>query len=285
MDNCTKQAQREYYKNYRSENKDKIRNIQKSYWERKAKNIMEEQTKNIDGVINTVYESNNYEKFKLIKANRNISLSNLRNLDKSISKKHLQVPITINENFEIIDGQHRFIILKEKGLPITYIINAGYGIKECELLNTASKKWTCDDFLNRYCEEGNSNYIELKKFMEETKLTLSNARNFFELQSNDGRTAQIFNEGEFVIKDLEKTYKFYGQYLDFKEVEPFKSSLFIRSLMTIFNNKDYNHERMVQKLKYLGYKIKIRSFMSEYQEIITEVYNYKVKEQDKVYFR
>ena len=54
-----------------------------------------------------------YSIFKTIEGNRNISLLHLNRLRESMLEKHLFTVIVVNENMEIIDGQHRFTISKE----------------------------------------------------------------------------------------------------------------------------------------------------------------------------
>ncbi len=47
----------------------------------------------------------------------------VENIKKSMQKNFLISTIIVNENFEVIDGQHRLIASKDLGLPIYYFIN------------------------------------------------------------------------------------------------------------------------------------------------------------------
>lgn len=60
-----------------------------------------------------------YHKFSFISTNRDINLSHVKNIMESIVEHGLLEEITCNENYEIIDGQHRFKALQKLDLPIT----------------------------------------------------------------------------------------------------------------------------------------------------------------------
>lgn len=239
----------------------------------------------MDKIINTVFETNDYSKFGFLKGNRHVNEANLKNLEKSISKKHLTVPIIVNDNMEIIDGQHRFTVCKEKNLPIYYIVISGYGRTETELLNTASRKWTPDDYLESYCDLGYTNYVKIKEFMDSTGLTLALSREFFERSIENRIRIFEFKNGDLKLFNEAMTYKMYEWYMDFKESPAYINTLFVRTLIRVFKHKDYKHEIMKQKLVHSAYKLKIKSFMREYLEDIENVYNYRTRKTDIAYFK
>lgn len=79
---------------------------------------------------NVVQQTQEYDKFSLLSANRDISKGHVQSLKASIEKLGNiteKVPIIVNQNLEIIDGQHRFQALKELGLPVFYIVADGMG--------------------------------------------------------------------------------------------------------------------------------------------------------------
>ena len=80
-----------------------------------------------DSVVSVIYETYDYDKFSLLKSNRPVNKAHVIRLVESMDEEYLLSPITTNEKFQIIDGQHRFTAAKEKGLPIRYIIAQGYG--------------------------------------------------------------------------------------------------------------------------------------------------------------
>ena len=73
-------------------------------------------------VVNQVNSTNDYLKFKTLKGNRNVNKLHVRRLKESFKEAYLLSPIIVNQNFEIIDGQHRFEAAKSMELPINFII-------------------------------------------------------------------------------------------------------------------------------------------------------------------
>ena len=72
-------------------------------------------------IINQVMKTNDYTIFSQIKGNRFINKSHLNRIKQSIKEEYLEVPIIVNEKYEIIDGPHRFEAVKELKKPIYFI--------------------------------------------------------------------------------------------------------------------------------------------------------------------
>ena len=77
----------------------------------------------------------------------------INRLKKSMADNYLFTVIIVNENYEIIDGQHRFDVIKIK-TPLHYIMCCGYGLNEVHILNQNSKTWNADDYATGYCNLG-----------------------------------------------------------------------------------------------------------------------------------
>ncbi len=107
----------------------------------------------------TIYQSSEYDKFKLLLGNRSVSDSHVQEIIESI-KLHgnLAIPAVINDKNEIIDGQHRYFAWFALKLPITYIIKPNLGLKEAQAMNDRSKDWTDKDFLASYLALGMDEY-------------------------------------------------------------------------------------------------------------------------------
>lgn len=121
-----------------------------------------------DKIVGYVYETMDYDQFKPLIGNRAVYESRVKKLTKSISENGvIYNPILVNETKEIIDGNGRFKVLSSMHEPIRYIICKGLSLKECIVFNTTSTKWTIMDYIDSYCDLGNSNYILLKKLITE----------------------------------------------------------------------------------------------------------------------
>ena len=92
-------------------------------------------TKKTNDLLSQVYKTEDYFLFKPIDGNRNKNLLHINRLKKSMESNYLFTVIIVNENYEIIDGQHRFEVIKELKLPLYYIVCNGYGLNEVHILN------------------------------------------------------------------------------------------------------------------------------------------------------
>lgn len=221
-----------------------------------------------------IYKIADYEKFRMIKGNRNINALHIKRLKASMMKQFLISPIIVNENFEIIDGQHRFEAQKELELPIYYIVCPGYGLREVQIFNSNSKNWKLQDFLNGYCDLNYPHYLDYRDFQirygfgETTNLEILSG-------SNAGESYKNFREGKFVIHNLEISNKYAEMILDFKDYPGFKRRNFVSACLQMFKIKGYDHSLMKEKLRYLSVRLMDCTTTKEYLKLLEGVYNYK----------
>lgn len=110
-----------------------------------------------------------YSIFNKVIGNRDLNSKNLTRIKESINEIGLQVPILVNENKSIIDGQHRLQAAKELQIPITYIISNESCEDNIDQLQI-SKKWTAYDFCNRNALRGNKDCQKAIKISEDWAL-------------------------------------------------------------------------------------------------------------------
>jgi hypothetical protein len=99
-------------------------------------------------------ETRNYERFKFVESNRDINDNNVNKIEQSILEIGIQVPIVVNDNYEIIEGQHRFVALRRNKLVVPYIISTSASEKYIARLQE-SKKWNAVDFCRSLATKGN----------------------------------------------------------------------------------------------------------------------------------
>ena len=244
--------------------------------------------------IGKIYETNNYSIFSLINGNREIDRAHVAQLKYSIKNYgYLNSPITVNKKFEIIDGQHRFTAAKELNLPIRYIIQDNYGLNEVQIMNTNGKNWRKSDYLESYCDRGNSNYLKLKKFMNEfPEFGISSAESILtncvgginnrgSVDGDDTNRVKNFQNGNLVISDenlkngidIAKKIQMFKPYYD-----GYNRRIFVSAMIGIFKNENYNHNQMIQKLNLNSTVLKHCSNVMQYKECIEQIYNYKTRE-------
>lgn len=102
-----------------------------------------------DKKVAVIYETDNYDKFKIIDGNRPIE--HAKKIVESIKEiGMLWQPVLVNERFEIIDGQGRYLASKTLGKKILYVVQPGLTIKHARCLNENSTIWKIKDYIHSY---------------------------------------------------------------------------------------------------------------------------------------
>ncbi len=133
-----------------------------------------------DKKIAYVYQTSDYNKFHLIDGNRPID--HAKKIIESIKEiGMLWQPILVNERFEIIDGQGRFLAMKTLGIPVIYIIQNGLDITHVRYLNKNATNWKINDYIHSYATGADSkeSFVNLevvkKQFPEFSQNTIMRA--------------------------------------------------------------------------------------------------------------
>lgn len=113
-----------------------------------------------------IYSTYDYDLFKQISVNREIDQTRLSRLKASMTEKQLIIPILVNKNMEIIDGQHRFEAIKQLGLPVYFYVQDAYDIKDMICANLNTQSWKKGDFFNHYVRLGIDTYLFIKNMMD-----------------------------------------------------------------------------------------------------------------------
>jgi hypothetical protein len=228
-------------------------------------------------VSNQVHTTKDYFLFKPIDGNRNKNLLHINRLKKSISENYLFTVIVVNENYEIIDGQHRFEVIKELGFPLNYLICKGYGLREVQILNANSKTWSADDYLEGYCKLGYPDYISYRNFRN--KYNLNHSESMLLLNGANGDMYKIFQSGNFkVINIFEAERKIELISMVEPYYKNYKRRSFIFAMNTLLNNANFNFSEFLQKLKIQPLALQDCTNVSSYISLIEEIYNYKRRE-------
>lgn len=240
--------------------------------------------------VRDVFMTRNYLLFSDITGNRVIKKSNVEKIKKSIKEKYLKIPIAVNDKYQIVDGQHRFIALRELQLEIYYSIYPGYGLEEARILNLVSQRWDLSDYVYSYASQGYIEYIKFREFQKEfpefnTKKTLMILLQIASQKTNSVETLQ-FQNGEFKIPDLEKSRNIAMQLRDFKDHNKniLKNASFIGVYIRLQRNPDYDHSRMMERLSANPYSLKECTSAEKYEIQFNELYNYNMKKNITILF-
>lgn len=227
---------------------------------------------------NQVHTTTDYFLFKSIEGNRNKNLMHINRLKRSMADNYLFTVIIVNENYEIIDGQHRFDVIKELKLPLHYIMCNGYGLNEVHILNQNSKTWNADDYATGYCNLGYDDYIKYIAFKEKYNLGHNEAMSLLSGVPNK-IDIELFYRGDFKIKSLKNAEDIIEKIM---MIEPYYAGVrrraFIYTMMSLFKNPNFEFTEFLQKLKIQPTALQDCTNVTNYKVLIEEIYNYRRRE-------
>ena len=226
-------------------------------------------------VNNQVYTTKDYMLFKHIEGNRNKNLLHINRLKKSIEKNYLFTVVIVNEKYEIIDGQHRFDVIKELNLPLNYIVCEGYGLNEVHILNQNSKTWTSDDYLDGYCKLGYPDYIKYREFKE--SYGIGHYETMWLLNGSQlHKPTEVFFSGKFKVKKYDDACKKVEKIMLVSTYyDGWKRRSFFLALLQLLKNKNFEYTEFLQKLKLQPTSLVDCSTSNQYLTLIEEIYNYR----------
>jgi hypothetical protein len=160
--------------------------------------------------ILTVYESTDYDKFK-IAANRDVKESGVRQVMKTLQKDNMLKynPIQISSDWYVVDGQHRLEATRRLGIPYSYIVlDYAYDVDKVMNLNGIRNTHTVKDKIQIIVKSGGCS-----SDLKEVERVYSKFDGFFKLEN----ITSLFHGsdgGHFMAKIQEDRSKY-----KFKNVE------------------------------------------------------------------
>jgi hypothetical protein len=251
---------------------------------------------NNDEPIAMVYKTYDYGKFKFIAQNR--EPDHVRALIQSFKERLVPNAILCNDKYEIIDGQNRFLALKELGEPIIYYCITGLGIYDVASLNSYGKNWSPIDFIKMWADLGKQQYIDILSFAESynelnlTSILIILSDSVAAQQSavgtdafvaRDGRSKAARNKlklGEFMIKDIDHAHYVARSIMQYK---PFakpgkqihKQTAFVSAMVKLLRNNNFDNNEMVRKAGMFPSLFYRCVNANEYIHMLEELWNYK----------
>lgn len=231
-------------------------------------------------------KTKNYKKFSLLEFNRNLNRKHIDELKESILKNgyFTSNPIVVNEDMEILDGQHRFVALKEMEMEIPYeIIKADYSA--IIDMNTLQRRWGMSDYVNYYAEKvHNPNYVRLKRITKEMhtnptivlimcgrgsdgELSKQVRMGQLKLTIDDELKIKVFSENfTSVIKKLNK--------INF-------TNKICQAMVNLTKRRGFKWSTMQSKAgRYPTLAYNCRT-IAEYEKMLLDLYNYNIKREDQ----
>jgi hypothetical protein len=136
-----------------------------------------------------------YSIFKKEKRNRPISQANVEKLMYSLLENNLMEskPVLVSKEMIVIDGQHRLAAAKALNMPIYYCVIEHDHMEAIQLLNSAQKQWTAEDFFHFHNELPNA--IFLKRMEKEHGCIATAFMNIFKEKKDYKGLPSHFKDG------------------------------------------------------------------------------------------
>ncbi len=229
-----------------------------------------------------IQKTKEYDLFKFRQDNREkIDQGHVKRLIQSIKSCNLLElrPVLVNQDMEIIDGQHRVLAAKALQTHVYYQIDKSLQAKDIILMNI-SKSWTMGDFLNFYCSHNYVEYIKLRDFMKKHNLILKVALNIAIGQTHE--SFRGFKDGKFKFNDdaLDGELAICWDTINYiKKINghsPYTSSnRFWKGLLKLIRHPDFDPKKWHTNLQKMIENFCAKASMDDYVSMMQHVYNYR----------
>ena len=122
----------------------------------------------------SIYETRDYEMFGFYSGNRTINPTKVRDLLRSFNERHYPVPIIVDQQMRILDGQHRLEAARAGGFPV-FFLKLPEDVVPTQVirqLNADQKPYNLTDHLKLYVEDGRGEYVQFQTLYEHYDLVL-----------------------------------------------------------------------------------------------------------------
>jgi hypothetical protein len=231
-----------------------------------------------------IHSTTNYSQFKNVEGNREINPRHVAKLVKAITEKDLQIPILVDQNMRVVDGQHRLEAYKELNNAVTFIIKKDFDIKDIRKLNSVSKNWTLKQYLYSFKDLKLESYVHLEWFHRHYKFGIAESLHML-CGVFSSTVLANYKNGKFVIKDLERG-KLWAERINFLKdyFVHYKKVSFIRAMINAFKHEEFDWNRFEQKLENFSSLLKNQGSAADFLINIEKLYNHKTPTNKKIRF-
>ncbi|MGV8136470.1 MAG: hypothetical protein AB2L20_14775 [Mangrovibacterium sp.] len=190
-------------------------------------------------------------------------------------------PINVNEQFYIIDGQHRFAASRMLKKPVYFVVVPNVPLQQIARLNNNQSRWKTIDFMNCYIDAdvNRDDYQYLSEFVKLWKMNISVAINLLmggKVGSGGGDNSETFRNGEFKVRFKDLAVNIACKATDYKPFcADYKSRPFLQAIEMLVRSEKYDHDKVIGKLKKINATIEKRSTHKDYLAEIEILYNFK----------
>lgn len=224
-----------------------------------------------------IQSTQDYTLFKRISGNRTLSKPHVNRLLEAIKESPDTItynPIIVNENMEVIDGQHRLKAIESLGLPVHYIKVNDIGLVTVQRLNSLSKSWSPMDYAKSFAENGVEEYKVYIDFKSEFKLNHDILMRYLSLEKP--MTGAAFKQGKFVTPSPLLSHLYCQQLIEVAEYYPRATTRnAANGFYLVCNAEGYDHKRMLRQLEKFGNLFQEQAQANDFAREFERIYNFR----------
>jgi hypothetical protein len=233
---------------------------------------------NHDTEFGVIKKTTDYGRFMSMGGNRSTDLKHVKEIEQEMERDRSMFashPMLVNENWYIIDGQHRYEAAKNLGFPLYYIMQKGLGLSHARQLNITQKRWTMLDFARSYADSGRNDYAELLRINHVyPKVPLSTVAAYLSGTPRGGGAGVKFRHGDYKIIDKEDGCAALDLLTEVVEVLGHPTTgAFASALWQVLHHEDFDERTFIRKLKENPDTLTIGTSIRACLRSIEEVYN------------
>jgi hypothetical protein len=238
--------------------------------------------------VSVLRETMDYGMFKFAPTNRDVNPGHLQRMIEAIRENNLlaEFPIIVDKDMVVLDGQTRLMAAKILHVPVYFIVSPRMRVEQIGPPGGSWRPWSLDDYMKSYLKAGHEEYKLLSDFVTEYNgIKLSDAITLCHYPNGDGPMGlrKKFTKGEYIANNLGFAKKVAAAILDFKPYLPkhYGQRVFVHAVEHLMSDPRYDHDRMMQKMRLVGYRLTPRVSTREYFPDLNSIYNWKVRGEDE----
>lgn len=235
-------------------------------------------------IVEKVYETTQYNIFKLYKGNRVVKEPYVRRLVEKIKSKDYKVPVIVDSKMNIVDGQHRLEAYKIVGVPVRYLIRNDMKIEDIRSLNSVHMKWSLMEYLMSHVKLGTPDYKYIEWFIRHYSIQVTEAVSMLQgFHYSTSEQLDAFKNGKFKMTHLEEASKYAERIREIhKYFENAYSKKFIWAMLSVFANKSFKWKHFIDKLSKNSSKMRVQASRVDYIVCVERLYNYNSTDGKKI---
>jgi DNA-directed RNA polymerase beta subunit len=220
--------------------------------------------------------------FRFLHGNRDLNEAKIEKIIKSV-KSGLNFfkycPVMVNEEYFIIDGQHRFYVCKKLALPVFFVVVPNFTLRQIAEINNNQSKWKIKDYMNCYIDAdiNKADYKILESTAEKYKINISVCINLLMYgKVGSGGSSEAFRSGQFKANYEPFTMRILNLAKEYDKFDAdWKSRAFLQAMEKLNASEKYDQSQVFKKLEKHSLTIEPQTSCKEYLHHIEELYNYK----------